>query len=155
MLPPGRGHGDRWCAENYPNRSYYCGSELAALARNVERYRRSDEFRSLEDPRVVIMTDEKEVRRLRAMQRRGWKLMPCLTAKCVGGNVGKYAAAPAADSGASPPISPIEQLVAEMAVAAESRKSVLNFASTFQCVIRRLHFRGEDGVAWLLKDPPS
>ena len=49
------------------------------------------------------------------------------------------------------PISSLHQLVAEIAVACESRKSVMNMASTFWSLIERLHVRGQDGVEYLTK----
>ena len=46
-------------------------------------------------------------------------------------------------------VTEIEQLVAEMAVVCESRKAVLNIASTFKDIIKRLHWRAYKGVDWL------
>ena len=46
----------------------------------------------------------------------------------------------------------MEQLVAEMAVACESHKAVLNLASTFWSTIQRLHVRGSEGVEMLKND---
>ena len=53
------------------------------------------------------------------------------------------------NDGLDSPVTEIEQLVAEMAVVCESRKAVLNIASTFKDIIKRLHWRGYKGVDWL------
>ena len=100
------------------------------------------------------MTNENKADRLREMKRRGWKLMPCLTAKCIGDDSDtKLSSLAKIPSSKLPPISQLQQLVAEMAVATESQKSVLNIASTFWNIIQHLHVKGKDGIAWLLIDP--
>ena len=100
------------------------------------------------------MTNENKADRLQEMKGRGWKLMPCMTAKCMGNNSdSKLSPLSKIPSSKLQPITQLQQLVAEMALATESRKSVLNIASTFWSLIEHLHVRGKDGIEWLLIDP--
>ena len=49
-------------------------------------------------------------------------------------------------------ITAIQQFAAEMAVATESHKTVLNMASTFWSILQRLHIRGSEGIEMLKND---
>ena len=77
--------------------------------------------------------------------------MPCLTAKCFDSRPNN------GGSGSNnnniidneSPITEMQQLVAEMAVATESQKSYLHVVSTFWSIIQQLHVRGKEGVEML------
>ena len=109
----------------------------------------------------MILTNEKDPTRLNKMRELGWLLMPCLAAKCPqsergGGREGGDENGKAIQDKDNElfltndlPISGLDQLVAEIAVACESTKSILNMASTFLSIIKRLHHKGEAGVEML------
>ena len=145
------GHGNSWCAYNFPEIPYLCGVDFKAFKLAVEWHQNSSEFKALDDPKTLIMTNEENQERLEEMKQLGWTLLPCLAMTCPYQSFFDGTTSVTVSEQSGEPISDLQQLVAEMAVASESRKSVLNMASTFWNIIERLHIRGKDGVEMLRK----
>ena len=136
------------CRERNPNDpSVFCGNDFEAFKDIVSAHQRSSEYLALDHPETVILTNEKDVNRLTKIEKLGWKLIPCLAHRCRGNHGGDGSYESVTDDGK--PITAIEQLLIELAISCESHKTVVNMASTFKTVIRRLHIRKEAGVELL------
>ena len=146
-------HGPRFCSKYHSeDPGLSCSSNFTQFKLIVDKQKLTTDFKNLKDPKIVIMTNERDKKRKKEMVDFGWTLMPCFTAKCISSSGSSGSNKDSSSAAAVTPISEMQQLVAEMAVATESRKSFMHIVSTFWSIIQQLHVGGKEGVEMLRTD---